>query len=297
MKEVPCAICDKIGNYSVLYEPNFNVQSLSAELFSARRRPDRIHLRIVRCNECGLIYSNPAFDESELEKLYAESRFTYEELISPLKNTYGKYIRKAIAHLKSKETFLEIGCGSGFMLEKAIELGFKEVHGVEPGKEPVACANPEIRGKIKVALFRKGLFEPNQFDLVCFFQTLDHVSNPNEFLAAVYDVLKPGGIVLALNHDVGALSAKFLGERCPIIDIEHTYLYDRKTMRRIFQKHRFEVVTVSGASTNYPIGYWIDIFPLNKTLKAIVRAPLDLTRISRLRIEFNPGNLFLIARK
>lgn len=297
MKEVPCAICDKPGNFSVIYEPNFEVNSISAELFSARRRPDRIHLRIVRCNACGLVYSNPALEEAELEKLYSESKFTYDELVEALKETYGRYIRKAMEHLKPRDRFLEIGCGSGFMLEKAIELGFKEVFGVEPGREPIARAKSEIAKNIKQSLFKNGLFEPNQFDLVCFFQTLDHIPCPNEFLAAVYQVLKPGGVVLAFNHDVGAWTAKFLGEHCPIIDIEHTYLYNRKTMRAIFEKHGFKVAAVSGATNCYPIGYWLDIFPLNKTLKSILRAPLEATRISRVRFEFNPGNLFLLAHK
>ena len=50
----------------------------------------------------------------------------------------------------------------------------------------------------------------------------------------------PGGVVLSLNHNVEAFSARLLKERSPIIDIEHTHLYSPSTQRMLFEEAGFE---------------------------------------------------------
>ena len=60
MKEINCAICQN-SNYKILYKPNFDIKKVDYNIFSARRLPDKIHYRIVKCKKCGLIYSNPIF--------------------------------------------------------------------------------------------------------------------------------------------------------------------------------------------------------------------------------------------
>ena len=55
-------------------------------------------------------------------------------------------------------------------------------------------------------------------------------------------------MILCLNHNVESVSAHIMGERSPIIDIEHTYLYGPTTMRRIFQAGGFRYAS-RGAST------------------------------------------------
>jgi hypothetical protein len=49
-----CAVCSTEGNSTVLYSANFSPEDFSPAVFSARRLPDRIHYRLVRCNSCGL---------------------------------------------------------------------------------------------------------------------------------------------------------------------------------------------------------------------------------------------------
>ena len=53
MKYQYCAICKKFGNYKVLYKGNFNKEQVDEKIFSARRTPDRLHYRLVKCKKCG----------------------------------------------------------------------------------------------------------------------------------------------------------------------------------------------------------------------------------------------------
>lgn len=297
MQETQCAICEKKGNYSVLYKANFDYSDLNRKIFSARRNPDHIHYQLVKCKNCGLVYSNPIAQEDKLNDLYVKSEFTYDPQVANLNETYGYYLQKAESYLPSKERILDIGCGNGFFLEKALSLGFEEVYGVEPSTDSIKKAIPEIRKNIKNDIFKKGLFKKNVFDVVCFFQTLDHIPNPMSFLKEVYHILKPGGLALAFNHDIGSFSARLLGESCPMVDVEHTYLYDKKTIKKIFEKNDFEVLEVGSSFNIHSLGYWVAMFPLPKWIKTFLLNLLKIGDLDEKKLKILAGNLYLIGRK
>jgi hypothetical protein len=71
-----CAICAAPGDASELYPANFSPQDLNPEVFSARRMPDKIHYRLVRCNTCGLVRSDPIINHETMVELYTKSSQT-----------------------------------------------------------------------------------------------------------------------------------------------------------------------------------------------------------------------------
>ncbi|OGK16191.1 hypothetical protein A2774_04930 [Candidatus Roizmanbacteria bacterium RIFCSPHIGHO2_01_FULL_39_12c] len=331
-----CAICEK-NNYTVLYPENFDIAKINSRIFSARRLPDRIHYRIVKCKNCNLVYSTPILEYAKIEKLYKKSFTSYDEHLENLQETYGYYLRelnkfrnskletrnnfqkpkiknsKRFENLKFKNsnlfrisdlgfrisqpmTLLEIGCGNGFFLKEAYRQGF-DVYGVEPGKSSVAKAKPVIRKKIIVDIFKPGQFEKNFFDVICCFQTFDHIPNPNTMLDESYKILKKDGLMLFFNHDAGAWQNKLLGEKSPIIDIEHTYLFDKQTMRQIFEKHKFKVRDVKSSFNVHRLSYWLHLFPIPGPIKIPLIKLLDFTGLGKIKIKMYPGNLTLFAQK
>jgi SAM-dependent methyltransferase len=292
-----CAICHTFGNATELYPANFGADSFNAGVYSARRLPDRIHYRMVRCNRCGLVRSDPVADGQSLAALYAQSDFTYDDQIADLRYTYGRYLaslEKCGAH---KGMLLEIGSGNGFFLEEALAQGYAGVRGVEPGVIPVSKANAQIRPYLVCDVMRPGLFEPGQFDVICMFQVFDHVAEPGTLLAECFRVLNPGGFVLCLNHNVDALSARLLRERSPIIDIEHTYLYTPATLSRLFAEYGFQVRSVGPASNRYALSYLMRLFPLPTGLKSGLLKTIGNSPLGRITVSLRLGNLYLVAQK
>ena len=298
MVTVTCAICDKNNPYTVLYPENFNVERLDESIFSARRLPDRVHYRIVRCNGCGLIFSNPILELEKIEKLYKQSKMTYEEELEDLKETYGYYLKKFEKFFPSTENLLEIGCGNGFFLERALKLGFKNVYGVEPSKDAVnRAAVPAIKDKIVVDILKNGLFKHEFFDVICAFQVFDHISNPNEFLKICFNYLKKDGILFFINHNVSALPARILKSRCPIIDVEHIYLYDKNTQKRILEKNNFKVAEVFDVFNIYPIKYWLRMLPLPNVIQNFFLRLLKEIKIADKKFKLMAGNMGIVAQK
>lgn len=295
MINIQCALCGN-SDYKVLYKENFNLKKVNEVVFSARRVPDRIHYRIVKCNRCGLTYSNPILTTKEINKLYEKSDYTYAQYEQDLINTYGKYLNVCRTFLPPKPILLEIGCGNGFFLKYTQNLGFN-VKGVEPGKETVKKAHPSIQKKIIIDIFKKGQFEPDSFDIICLFQVLDHLPDPNALLKECHKILKKTGIVLCINHDVDSLSSKILKEKSPIIDIEHTYLYNKKTLAAIFEKNGFTTHKVFDVMNNYPLSYWLRMFPMNSKVKEFLQSFLKWIKLDEKRLPLKPGNIGILALK
>ena len=292
-----CPISGEQDDATEIYPANFDPSSLSPAVFSARRVPDGIHYRLVRSNRSGLVRSDPIADTALVCELYAQSSFDYGEEVPWLKKTYRRYLERVCALGCERGTLLEIGCGNGFFLECALESGFRDVRGIEPSHEAVNKATSTLRERIVRDIMRPGIFEAEQFDVICMFHIFDHIPDPNQLLLECLRILKPGGFVLALNHNVRSWSTRLLGERSPIFDIEHTFLYSPYTMRLIFEANDFKLIEQGSVWNTYSIAYLFHLLPLPRQLKDIVLRALKAAIFGRLPVTLPLGNLYLIARK
>jgi SAM-dependent methyltransferase len=297
LRPTRCAICGTEGNSVELYPANFVTEALNPASFSARRLPDRIHYRIVRCRICGLMRSDPVADPRILAQLYGRSTFNYGDEVDNLKLTYGYYLSKLNQYGVQKGTLLEIGCGNGFFLEEVLKQGYVTVWGVEPSADAVAQANSKVHSQIICDMMRPGLFGREQFDVICMFQLLDHIADPVSLLAECHRVLKPGGLVLCLNHNIEAISSRILKDRSPIVDIEHTYFYSPDSLLRLLNWARFKVLHISPVLNIYSPHYVVRLLPLPSMVKDILLRILKIPLFRQIRLPTLLGNLYLVARK
>lgn len=295
LKNIPCALCGEKQNYTVLYESNFTARDFTVKTFSARRLPDKIHYQIVRCNRCGLVRSTPTASVERINTLYEESELTYNTEIDNLIQTYLASMEPILSKLPQKARILEIGCGNGFILKALFDRGFKHVYGVEPSKDARNQADPKIKKNITLNVFSADLFPKQKFDFIFILQTFDHIPDPNTFLQDCHRVLKPGGKIFAFNHNVQSLSAQVLGEKSPIFDIEHTFLYDPGTIRAIFQKNGFLVNAVRHPQNTLSLQHLSRLLPLPLEMKKRLLESRQPVLETRLNLPL--GNLSIEAEK
>jgi transketolase len=289
MIKVDCPICGPDTDHKIIYQENLPQGSSD---FSARKTPDNYHYQMVRCDSCGLLYASDIYSPEKIDQLYQESDFHYNVEIENLKDTYGNYLKEIDSLVPAKGRLLEIGCGNGFFLERAKRDGWQEVVGVEPSIKAIDQASSEIKSKIVHGNFNPDDFQKNSFDVVFFAMVIEHINDVNKFLQSIYKVLKPGGVVLGITHDEGSRLSKLLKEKCPIINDEHIYVFNRETLKKIFSKNSFIIETVSKVANKYSLRYWLKMLPLSKGLKN--KLPQFLTKIS---LKLKAGNIFIVAKK
>jgi SAM-dependent methyltransferase len=176
-----------------------------------------------------------------------------------------------------------------------LACGFENVTGIEPSSAPIEAADPAIRRLIRHDVFRSDSFAPESLSLITCFQTIEHLSDPLAFCEAARRALKPGGGLFLIGHNRRAFSAKVLGRKSPIYDIEHLQLFSRVSIRHLLERAGFSRVEVLTVFNRYPVEYWARLFPFPGGSKQRILKLLQSNRIGRWVIPLPAGNLAAIA--
>lgn len=297
MRELACPICGGSARRP-LYRETFGVESDGAVARVAD--PEAVHYRINRCLGCGLVYSSPILDEVGVAALYTHSPHTNvrggEE--GNVRRTFAGYYRLSRPYLPGRERILDVGCDVGLLLAIAGEDGFRELHGVEPNPVAAASARAVPGSRIRETFYEATAFPEAHFDLVTLIHVVDHLVEPNRFLARVRRDLKPGGVALAVVHNVGSLLARVLGERFPPYNVYHHYFFSKQTLRSMFARAGLEPVWVGSTYNCYSLDFLVEKGPLLPArARRAVQVLLARMRLGRLPVTLPLGNIGIVARK
>lgn len=292
-----CPVCGASGRPSLFAEANFRLEELDQFAFASRKMPEYMHARLEECGACDVLYANPALDPGALAGFYRDADFDSGLESEYAARTYERVLRPLFTSLPKPLSSLDIGCGDGTLLEQLAQAGFSEVNGVEPSLVPIQSAKAAIRERIRCGLFDAKDYKPASFSLVTCFMVMEHVPDPLELCRGVLSLLRPGGAFAVIVHDRRALSAKILGRKSPIFDIEHLQLFSKTSGARLMTRAGFTDVRVSRFWNRYPLQYWLRLFPFPKAMK------LSLINLSRqtgagdIPLSIPAGNLILTGRK
>jgi SAM-dependent methyltransferase len=206
-------------------------------------------------------------------------------------------IRPTLARLPGKDSALEIGTGTGVFLECLLEQGFNHLEGVEPSSAAIANAPQSRRLWIHESIFIEEDFQPESFDLICCFMTMEHVLDPGQVAHSVMRLLRPGGAFVTVTHDYRSLVNRAMGKRSPIIDVEHMQLFSKRSIQQLFETCGYGNVQSIGFANSYALRYWVRLLPLPPLLKKTILTVIGLLGITETKIKLNVGNIMTSAYK
>jgi 2-polyprenyl-3-methyl-5-hydroxy-6-metoxy-1,4-benzoquinol methylase len=203
--------------------------------------------RVVRCDDCGLVFLNPQPSNEELTRIYDANYFLGSEsdagrqAVSEIKQATAKLYLAEIRRYRGPENgqLLEIGCGDGDFLSLAEAEGW-QVTGIE--YSPAACETARQRlksGRVLCGELTSANLADGQFDLCVISDVLEHVRSPLEFLRQIHRVLKPGGILFVATPSTDSWSARFLRQKWMEFKTEHLTYFDRQTLQTLLLKSGF----------------------------------------------------------
>jgi SAM-dependent methyltransferase len=295
--ERACPLCGANSGARVYAESNIDVTALNGYAFASRKLPEYMHLRLLECGECGILYANPVLSQDTLTSAYREADFDSGQEAHYASATYAFQVRRILSRLPDLESALDIGTGDGAFLEELLSLGFHHVAGVEPSEAPIEAAKAHIKPVIRRGVFKAEDFQAESISLVSCFQTLEHVGDPLETVRGAYELLKPGGAFIAAVHNRKAASAKVLGRKSPIFDIEHLQLFCPETAADLLGRAGFRNIRVSALWNRYPLSYWLKLFPMPAAVKTPLLGSLNRLRVGKVPLAFPPGNLICYGFK
>lgn len=130
-------------------------------------------------------------------------KFNYEnkQYLDKLNELSGTYYSKYIRYIKkyssdNKSMILDVGCGTGTVLQGLKNAGYKNGYGVDISK--LFVKNARTKG-LKNVFYYNGTrfpFKKNQFDIVASFNVLEHTDNPENFIKAQISILKSSGYII-----------------------------------------------------------------------------------------------------
>jgi SAM-dependent methyltransferase len=281
----------------VFAEASVVPDSLTSFAFSSRKEPENLHHRIVVCDECDILYSSPVPSRDYLEAAYRDASFDASEESRLASLTYASFLPRIAKSLADRRGALDIGTGDGAFLQRLLDHGFTDVVGVEPSAAPVALAQPRVKDLIRVGSFRASDFEGERFRLVTCFQTMEHVDDPLGLCRDAHRMLRSGGAIFLVAHNHRALSARLMGLKSPIFDIEHLQLFSPASLRKTLARAGFTGIEVHPVVNRYPLHYWAKIAPLPRSMKAGVLRGLRGTAIGRVLLAAPVGNIAAVGFK
>lgn len=287
----PCPLCGEETGGRVFAEARIDEAKLDAFAFASRKVPELMHHRLVACPRCDVLYASPVPSASLLARAYHEAAFDSGDAARHASETYAHWLDRVARDLPDRRGALDVGTGDGAFLERLLDRGFSEVQGVEPSHAPIESAASRVRSLIREGTFRASDFAPASLALVTCFQTLEHLPDPLVFAREAHALTKPGGALLVVGHDRRAPSARVLGRRSPIFDLEHLQLFSRESLRALLARAGYERVQVHSLVNRYPLRYWARLFPLPRGLKTRLLAGLATGSLGGLMLPMAAGNL------
>jgi SAM-dependent methyltransferase len=297
-KSRSCPVCSASSDKAKLYiEKNINPAKLSGFSFASRKEPEYMCHQLVQCTNCGLVYADQPPGEDELAQAYHVADYDSSEEANDAAASYIRAIRPTLGLLARRQSALEIGTGTGIFLECLSREGFTKLVGVEPSSAAIAAAPEYRRAWIREGMFDEKDFAPGSFDLICCFMTMEHVRDPSIIAHSALRLLRPGGAFVTVTHDYRSPANRLLGNRSPIIDIEHMQLFSNRSVRYLFESTGYVDVTVKAFVNTYSLRYWMRLAPLPRRIKSAVSGLMAFMGVDNVKLGMNVGNLIAAGFK
>ncbi len=210
------------------------------------------------CNLCGTYFINPRPTENILKNFYKKSlnnKYWAKKIFPISRDRRIRYIHRPRAkylinklnnkfNKKNLSIFLEIGAGDGsFASEIRKKNFFTDIILIEPNPE---CA--KICKKMNFTVLQENFESSSKkitnIDCVVFFEVLEHIYSPFNFLKNVKKILKPKGKIFFSCPNGEGFDISLMQEKSSTIDHEHLNYFNFTSIKILMKKTGFKILSI-----------------------------------------------------
>ncbi len=137
---------------------------------------------------------------------------------------------------------LDVGAGEGAFLEAMQHAGW-QVSGTDVSPDAARMTARRLGISLLVGPFEELTISGDEYDLVTFWDVLEHLHDPLGALRKARNLLRPGGKVLVSVPNLESLEARWLGQAWPHLDVpRHLTHFTAQTLGRMLLEAGFDQV-------------------------------------------------------
>jgi 2-polyprenyl-3-methyl-5-hydroxy-6-metoxy-1,4-benzoquinol methylase len=221
----------------------------------------KFELTMLRCNDCGLIFTHPQPPSAQVAARYSRAWFEMEYLpsfgVDPVRPNLARFSKRSDRLLKKLSRFrfrnelLDVGAGVGLTLARAKHAGWN-VAGVELSEFGPQFALKHFGIDIMRGTLEEVQFPSNYFDVVLLQDTIEHVPDPRATLQEISRILRPGGALILSTPNYSGVARVIAGIEWALISpAEHLFLFSPKSLSAVLRTCGLEPTSLtSSASVN-----------------------------------------------
>lgn len=231
---------------------------------SARTRPTYAHL--FQCADCGHVWADVDLPDAALQKLYGRGYFhgeEYSDYTADRTDAEANFARR----MQTLDRFLdparhtrlfELGCAYGFFLN-AVRGRFAAIDGIDVSDDAVRFARDELKLPVRHGDLLAADLGGRQYDLVCMWDTIEHLRRPDQYVQILSRHLAPGGVLALTTGDISSLNARVKRGRWRLIHPPtHVHYFSRGSIARLLDRSGIDVVHVEHCGFSRSVGGMID---------------------------------------
>ena len=134
---------------------------------------------------------------------------------------------------------LDIGCGRGSLLAALAGLGARGI-GLE--RAATGSSGGHAGFQLRVGELTEQRFPAASFDAVVLWHVLEHLGNPQEALAEIGRIIKPGGLLLIAVPNNASWQARFFGPSWFHLDLpRHLHFFGHAGLLQLLRRQGYEL--------------------------------------------------------
>jgi len=227
-----------------------------AECFRCRLSGREIYrlppFAVVRCPRCDQVFVSPRLNQAGRLALYGDPAYFDDGVYGTPQASFlqrrwagGRLtlIEQAADGSLGRDLF-EIGCAYGLFLAAARRRGFT-VGGLEFSPMAARTASQWLGCPIEVGEIER-MERSVEADVVAFWDVIEHVPDPAEFLGAVGGILRSGGLIALSCPSFDSVPARLLGSRWwTLKPHKHIWHFTTAGILRLLREQGLEPVEVA----------------------------------------------------
>jgi SAM-dependent methyltransferase len=249
-KKNPCWVCASECLFQV--KPSEIKDALSSADFAITDKNYGVTAAIYQCQNCSFLQCSDITDVLQFYNAMDDESY---EATRDQRALQAKKLIVDIRNFVPAGNLLDIGAGSGIMVEQADILGYQST-GIEPS---VGLCNRAVAHGLNVI---NGVL-PNsavtqKFDVVTLIDIIEHVTDPYELVLEASKVMDDDAVMVIVTPDVSSIAARVMGWNWWHYRIAHVGYFNESNLRLLLGRAGLEVVSVSRPSWYFPLGYLLE---------------------------------------